>query len=71
MAEIKPFKNQDYEFLQSQHSASNLFVDPEFDAAPESLSHSGKSPIENIPLEDIEWKRPKVRIERLVTSAFD
>ena len=60
MAENKLFKDQNYTLLKSQHNASNLFVDPEFPANSNSLSHSGKRPIKAIPLENIQWKRPHV-----------
>ena len=59
MGEIKPFKNQKYVLLKTQHNASNLFVDPEFPANDKSLSDSDKPPEENI-----QWKRSKVSINK-------
>ena len=41
---IRPFKNQDYEELKSQHSESNLFVDPHFAADSSSLYFSQMPP---------------------------
>jgi hypothetical protein len=55
MVEIKPFLNQDYVLLKSQHSASNLFVDPEFPAEFKSINGE-----RGTPTKDIKWKRPKV-----------
>ena len=54
MCDIKPYKNQVYETLKSQHDANNLFVDPEFSATNKSIYHSGKR------LNDVRWYRPTV-----------
>ncbi len=66
MVEIKPFKNQDYALLKSQHNASNLFVDPEFPANSKSL-YLPKTPT----TVDLQWKRPKVSRKIDNCSAFD
>jgi hypothetical protein len=55
MVEIKPFKNQDYALLKSQHNASNLFVDPEFPVDIKLLEQADEAPIK-----EAQWKRPKV-----------
>ena len=67
MVEIKPFKNQDYALLKSQHNASNLFVDPEFPANMKSIYHPTTPPTDN----EIQWKRPKVSRKIGNCSAFD
>ena len=54
MCDIKPYKNQVYEKLKSQHNSKNLFEDPEFPATSKSIYHSGKR------LNDVEWHRPTV-----------
>ena len=65
MGEIKPFKNQNYSLLKSEHNASNLFVDSEFPADIKSLSHSRQPPAK-----DIQWKRPKVSRKISNCNAF-
>jgi hypothetical protein len=54
MCDIRPYKNQVYETLKSQHDSNNLFVDPEFPATNKSIYHSGKR------LTDVQWYRPTV-----------
>ena len=64
MVKIKPYKNQDYQLLQEQHSSTRLFTDPEFLACIKSISHSGKLVVgedaENSILNLLEWRRPYV-----------
>lgn len=52
MSKVAPFKEQVYEELVGNYSSDNLFEDPLFDAADESL-YSTKSPPNGII-----WKRP-------------
>lgn len=55
MADIVPFKDQDYESLLSEHDSGNLFEDPLFPCTDKSLYFSQKPP------RGVVWKRPKVR----------
>jgi hypothetical protein len=54
MCDIRPYKDQVYEKLKSQHDSNNLFVDKEFPATNKSIYHSGKR------LTDVQWFRPTV-----------
>lgn len=51
---MKPFKNQVFDDLLSQHDESNLFEDPEFPAEDSSMYFSTRPP------NGIRWLRPKV-----------
>ena len=65
MTSIKPFKNQNYNLIDEEHSSTRLFVDPEFPACLKSISHSGKLDLitddGGDTLQHIEWRRPHVR----------
>ncbi|CAF0859448.1 unnamed protein product [Brachionus calyciflorus] len=52
-ASIKPFKNQNYDDLKSQHDESNLFEDPYFPTDSSSLYFT------QMPPQGIIWQRPK------------
>ena len=61
MADIRPYKDQVYEALKSQHNSSKLFVDRQFPAAPQSLFPSGNSILRSGRyVTDIIWRRPSV-----------
>ncbi len=67
MADIKPFKNQDYDTLLQKHSKNNLFQDPYFPAEEKSLYYTQKAP------RGIIWKRPYEvsRNPQFVVDGFD
>lgn len=65
MGDIKAYRNQAYQLLDEEHSLTQLFLDTEFPATIQSISHTGKLDLgdvddENI-LQQIEWRRPHVR----------
>ncbi|CAF3474078.1 unnamed protein product [Rotaria sp. Silwood1] len=51
MCDFKTFKNQDYKTLKRQHNAHNLFVDHEFPATAQTLSHTGQK------FHNVQWAR--------------
>lgn len=62
--EIKKYKDQDYQVLSEQHDAKWLFVDPEFPACFQSITHTGNFQVLDSDGENtvgsIEWRRPHV-----------
>lgn len=66
MAQLKNFKDQDYQVLAEQHDSNRLFTDPEFSPCCQSISHTGNLMIPDDVSGDnavrlIEWRRPHVR----------